>query len=306
MAKGYKPKFVPDVDPAKGPVNVELEPVNSPDATPDRSLQGRVADAKGKPIAGASVEMIGIESKDGNGRWGMLEGVDPMAVTDVNGEFSITAQKPFDMMDVRVEARRLAPKAFTKLSSGTHHELTLAEGASLTGRVLHEGKPLNGVSVGISAVDRSAGRYLGHFEAGTDANGVFSLSNLPPEADFDVYTRMITMKEFGAVPIQKFHTAADGQTTDLGDLITRPAHRLQGRVVLADGQPLPPNTHLHRARGCLGFAATHSQPKRRFRCHRHSARNHHAQRSRKGLSGIRPKQESGSIESHVLKRTCRP
>lgn len=248
VAKGYKPKFVSDVDPAKGPVAIELEPVNAADATPDRSLRGRVVDKKGKPLEGATVEMIGIESKDGNGSYGALKGIDPMSVTDANGEFMITAQKPFDMMDIRVEARRLAPRAFSKLSSGTHHDLTLAEGASVTGRVLAEGKPLKSVSVGISAVDRSAGRYLGHFEASTGPDGTFSLANLPPDADFYVYTRMSTMKEFGAVPIQKFHTAADGETTNLGDLIARPAFRLQGRLVLADGQPLPPNTRLFVSR----------------------------------------------------------
>jgi bla regulator protein BlaR1 len=244
IAKGYKPKFVPDVDPAKGPLNVELEPISDPNATPDRSLHGIVLDNKGKPLEGATVEANGIETKDGSTRYGTIQGVDQLVVTDANGEFLITSQKPFDMLDVKVTARGLAPKTFTKLSSGTVHELALAEGASVTGRVLFEGKPLKDVSVGISAVDRSAGHYLGKFETGTGPDGKFALANIPPDADFYVYTKMSTMKQFGAVPAQKFRTAADGASTDLGDLITRPAFRLQGRMVLADGQPLPPNTRL--------------------------------------------------------------
>jgi len=244
VAKGYKPKFIADVDPAKGAMNVELEPVFAADPTPDRSLRGRVIDNQGKPIEGAAVELIGIQTKDGSGRWGTIPGFDPMAVTDANGEFVISAQNSFDMMDVKVEARGLAPQAFSKLSSDTHHDLALADGATVTGRVLLDGKPLKGISVGISAVDRTAGHYLGHFESGTGPDGAFTMVNLPPDADFYVYTRMSSMKEFGTVPLQKFRTATDGKTTDLGDLIVHPAFRLQGRVVLADGQPLPPNTRL--------------------------------------------------------------
>ena len=45
---------------------------------------------------------------------------------------------------------------------------------------------------------------------------------------------MNTMKEFGAVPLQKIHTAAEGAGTEIGDLTASPAHHLQGRVVLSD------------------------------------------------------------------------
>jgi beta-lactamase regulating signal transducer with metallopeptidase domain len=245
VAKGYKPKFVSKVDPATGPVAIELEPINAADATPDRSLHGRVLDRKGNPIEGATVEMNGIRTKDGGGRWGNIEGIDPLAVTDANGEFLITAQKPFDMMDVKVEARLSAPQSFSELSSGAAgHDLKMTEGSSLTGRVMRDGKPLPGVTIGVSAVERSAGTYLGHFEVGAGANGVFAFMNLPPNADFYIYTTMNSMKEFGAVPIQKFHSGADGATTQIGDLIASPAYRLQGRVVLSDGQPIPPKTRL--------------------------------------------------------------
>jgi len=245
VAKGYKPKFVPKIDPAEGPVTIELEPITAADAPPERSLHGRVLDPKGNPVEGATVETVGMESKDGGGRWGSLPGIDPLAVTDEAGEFLITAQTPFDMLTVKVEARLFAPKDFSKLSSGdTRHDLTVTEGASVTGRVLLNGKPLNGVSVGVSAVDRTAGSYLGHYEVGTGADGKFVFLNVPPNADFYIYSLMNTTKEFGAVPIQKFRTGADGAITEIGDLIVGPAYRLQGRVVLSDGQPVPPNTRL--------------------------------------------------------------
>lgn len=245
VAKGYKPKFVAKVDPAKGPVTIELEPITAADAPPERSLRGRVVDATGTPIEGATVEMEGVESKDGRGSWGAISGVDPLAVTDEKGEFLITAKDPFDMMDVTVEARLFARKGFDKLpSGGVENELKITEGSTLTGHVMVDGKPLQGVAVGVSAVDRNAGSYLGHFEVGTGANGAFMFVNLPPDADFWVYGIMSTMKQYGAIPIQKIHTAKDGETLDVGDLALGPAHRLRGRVELADGQPVPPRTRL--------------------------------------------------------------
>ncbi len=246
VAKGYKPKYVSKVDPAEGtPVKVELEPIESADAAPDRSLRGRVVNLKGAPIEGAVVDMQGIETKDGGGSWGMLPGIDPLAVTDGNGEFLITAKNPFEMMTVKVTARIYADKNFNKLASGAaRHELVMTEGAALTGRVLLDGKPLAGVSVGVSAVERAAGSYLGHFEVGTGDHGNFVFVNLPPDGDFQIYTLMGTMKKIGEVPPQRIHTGKDGETTDAGDLVVGPAHRLAGRVVLADGQPVPPKTRL--------------------------------------------------------------
>lgn len=245
VAKGYQPKYVNDVDPANGkPVKIKLEPIESADAAPDRSLRGRVVDAHGHPIEGAVVDMVGIETKDGGGSYGMLAGIDPLAVSDGNGEFLITAKKPFDMMDAKVSARTFADKPFKKLPSGRLNQLVMTEGAALAGRVVRDGKPLAGVSVGVSAVDRTAGNNLGHFEVGTSENGDFAFVNLPPDADFEIYTLMGTMKKLGAVLERQIHTGKDGETTNVGDLTALPAHRLAGRVVLADGQPLPAKTRL--------------------------------------------------------------
>jgi len=248
VAKGYQPKSVSKVDPAKGPVKIELEPIQSADAAPDRSLRGRVVNPQGKPVEGAVVEMVGVETKAGGGSYGALPGIDPLAVTDEKGEFLITAKQPFEMMDVKVSARTFADKSFSRLPVGKQNELVMTEGATITGRVLLDGHPLKGVGVGISGVERQAGVYAGHFGTGTDAEGKFALVNIPPDVDFWIYTSMISMKKFGAVPIQKIHSGKDGETTDTGDLIAAPAHRLAGRVVLADGQPLPPKVRLFISR----------------------------------------------------------
>jgi beta-lactamase regulating signal transducer with metallopeptidase domain len=244
VAKGYQPKTVSKVDPAKGPMKIGLAPLADADAAPDRSLRGRVVNSEGHPIQGAVVDMVGIETKSGGGRYGALEGIDPLAVTDENGEFLITSQKPFDLMDVKVSARTFADKSFRQLPSGKPNTLAVTEGATIRGRVVSGGHPVKGVSVGISGVERESSVYVGHFEIGTDADGKFTFVNVPPDVDFWIYTGMSSMKGFGAVPMRKIHSAKDDETNNVGDLVAAPAHTLAGRVVLADGQPLPPKVRL--------------------------------------------------------------
>ncbi|MDR3457161.1 MAG: M56 family metallopeptidase [Verrucomicrobiae bacterium] len=250
VAKGCQPKYVSKVDPLDGtPVKIELDPIEAADAAPGQSLRGRVVNQGGRPVAGAVVDVQGWETRNGGGMWGTLPGIDPRAVTDENGDFLITSKKPFELLTVRVSARTYAEKNFNRLSSGAErHDLVLTEGAALKGRVLLDGKPVGGVSAGVSGTERQSGVFLGHFEVGTTEQGEFLFLNLPPDGDFQLYTVMRTMKQSGAVPEQRIHTARDGETTDAGDLAVAPAHRLAGRVVLADGQPVPPKTRLLIAR----------------------------------------------------------
>ncbi|MDB6019134.1 MAG: hypothetical protein JWR19_3623 [Pedosphaera sp.] len=245
VAKGYAPKFVSEVDPVKGAVEVKLKPSDPSQAGAERSLRGRVVDPKGNPIEGAVVNAHGIRQKDGSAIWGTLTGVDPLAVTDGQGEFIITALNPFESMDVRVEARAFANKTFTQLASGMQrHDLIMTEGVTVSGRVMLNGQALKNVSVGIVSVDRGMENFTGNFEIGTDASGHFAFMNLPPKVDYYVYGLMNSLKPYGAIPIVKLHTGSDGETTEVGDLVVVPAYRLSGRVVLADGQAVPPKTQL--------------------------------------------------------------
>jgi len=245
VAKGFKPKYVNKVDPATGPISVKLDPIELTDAAPENCLHGRVKDAKGKAVAGAVVEAHGIRTRNGGGRWGSLPGVDPLAVTDENGEFLITSQKPFDQMDVRLSARGFANRTITELSSGASvHELTLTEGAAIRGRVLFNGQPVTNVTVGVVSVNRDMEHFTGNFDIGTDSDGRFLFVSLPPEVDYYIYGSMDAFKKLGAIPLRTIHAGKDGEVTDIGNLVVGPAHRLAGRVVLADGAEIPAKTRL--------------------------------------------------------------
>ena len=109
---------------------------------------------------------------------------------------------------------------------------------------MFHGRPLTNGSVGIVSVDRGMENFTGNFEIGTGSDGKFEFMNLPPDVDYYVYGLMKTLKAYGAIPITRLHAGADGETTGTGDLVVMPAYRLAGRVVLADGQAVPPKTRL--------------------------------------------------------------
>ena len=100
--------------------------------------------------------------------------------------------------DLKVEACDLATQNFELLPLGeTSHELRLAEGATVIGRLLKDGKPLAGVEVGIVQENRTAGHFTGARSIGTDAAGRFTFSNIGPVGNWSVYGLMSSMQGQG-------------------------------------------------------------------------------------------------------------
>jgi hypothetical protein len=174
---------------------------------------------------------------------GACEGVDPLAVTDEDGKFLIATTKRFDWMTVAAEARLFAKRKFFKLPNGKAHDLKLTEGATVSGRVLKDGMPLKNVELGLVSVDRGE-NFTGEFVIGTDAEGRFQFLNVPPYQVYYLYGHSASFKGLGAIPIKSVRVSADGSTKYAGDLTVEPGLRLVGRVALADGGAIPPNTQV--------------------------------------------------------------
>ena len=242
-AKGFEPTFATKVDPLAGPLNVRLEKFNRSGLGPKTKVAGRVVDSKGEPVVGARVDPEGVQRGTGTS-WGGLDGVDPLAITDENGEFLITSKQPFDSLSVVIEARSFAKLRKNGLASDVVHTVTLTEGATITGHLLVNGLPLKAVAVGLAGANRGAGEFVGDYQIGTDTDGRFTFLSLPPKTDYFIYGIMDSLKAHGSVPAKRIRTEGDGVTTDIGDLTVAPGLRLAGKVELSDGAKPPPHTRL--------------------------------------------------------------
>jgi hypothetical protein len=241
-AKGRQPVFVPDVDPFSGPVEVRLPPLNETDLGPEQALRGRIVNPEGEPLQAAVVRFEFFYGEEAN-CGGRCEGVDLIAVTDDEGEFLITSRKKFDWMTVSAEAPGYAKRKFHKLDSTRAHELKLAEGARVAGRLLKNGQPLPNAVLGLVSVNRSE-MFTGDYQIGANEEGRFLFSNIPPYQEYYLYGLMDSLRPHGALPARKIRVLANGSIRELGDLEVAPGFRLSGHVRLSDGQPLQPGVKL--------------------------------------------------------------
>jgi protocatechuate 3,4-dioxygenase beta subunit len=241
--EGYKPLLVRKVDPAKGPMEAKLESFDWKKLDPKRVIRGRVVDAKGDPVAGAELSASMFKTSS----WGgYTPGIfDPVAVTNLQGEFVMTAKEPIEHVTLEVKARGLAPIVSGKLTpERTDHELRLGVGVAVTGKLLLDGKPVPRAGVGLVQVDRGADGFLGHTEIATNESGEFRFDNVHPDIEFAVYSLMHSLKKTGATSVKVVRTGKDDTTLEAGALEVVPVHRLTGKVTLSDGKSLPPDVRV--------------------------------------------------------------
>lgn len=243
VAPGYVPQLLADIDPAAGPLTVRLEPVDPAKARPDTVLHGRVMDARGHPVAGALVRIQGVT------RNGMMrlpaDNIDPFSISDEAGNFTVHGRTPFTAAEGAVEAAGFATGLFEGWTPGAAiHALTLVDGAALQGRVLLAGRPVAEVDVRLDNFGADSGSEAWHYSALTDDRGRFLFTHLPPNRSCTIYGTMVSLGDRGAIPKHRVPVGENGSTNDIGDLHLGPAFKIQGRIRLSDGKPIPPNSQL--------------------------------------------------------------
>lgn len=247
MAERYQASFQPDVDPAARPVTIRLSRSPAAPDDPRRVLRARIVDGSGAPVLGALVEPVGYRIDHPVGSWdsgfGSI-GVTPV-ITGATGRLSLALPREVDSLFLAVEARGQAPKVFGRVPTGAQENaLRLGIGRSIKGRFVQDGRPVSGAVIGTAQVSRDAETSVGDQTAETDANGRFLLFNLPPDEALVVYGKMDSFGGRGALAERETGREPDGAVRDLGDLGLEPGIALSGRVVLADGKPVPPHTRV--------------------------------------------------------------
>jgi hypothetical protein len=238
---GYAPTFVKQIDPAAGPVTATT-PTREIPRDPSKLLLGRVVGENGRPIHNAVIHPKALSWQTPSGPTdavGAIEGLDPIAVSNDKGEFEVAFDKPGIHMTLSVEARGMAPKRFKELPMGEkRHDLKLTEGATVFGRVMHDGKPVSNAQMGLVSVDRGR-EFYSEIRIGTGADGQFLFSNVPAAGDWYVYPKMESIVELGSARAFRVSTKENGETVRVADIILVTGNQVRGQVVLTDGKPIP-------------------------------------------------------------------
>ena len=211
-------------------------PRAAPASTPSRA---RLLGPQGKPVAWASVEPQGISETPGSTSWGGSHGFPEQLLSNTNGEFTLSRNKPFTRVQVEIHASGLAPANVWLHVTNDATTIELGVGAVVRGRVLKDGKPLAGARVGVSGKDRSSEVFAGHYETTAAGDGTFAFNHLPPNTAWYFYGLMASLKQHGAIPPTLVQSSDHGETTDLGDVEVGPGLRLAGKVQTRHGEPLP-------------------------------------------------------------------
>ena len=126
-----------------------------------------------------------------------------MAVSNLRGEFVLTSKSPIHYADLHVEGNGVAPRIFVaRKPEANPQRIRMTAGATLTGRLLRDGKPVSGVAVGIAQTSRNADTFLGDMTIGTQPDGRFTFMNVFPDENYFAYGLMESFKDGGAVAAQ--------------------------------------------------------------------------------------------------------
>lgn len=254
VSAGREPRLLAQVNSLGGqPLHVIRSASRKLPHDPRRILRGRVIGPLGQPVVGAIVNPFGCKAvakrqmgRYATDRWqGPMPGTDPQATTDNDGRFVIVTGEPMVGVDLFVRCAGMERKKFELVPTGLDEQrLQLGAGATVQGRLVEGNEPLAGTRIGLVQQDRGMDQFVGPFETTTDREGRFTFANLPAETKMILHGYMEDLGPRGALPARTVQTRGNSKLLDLGDVAIERAHRLSGRLVLADGKAVPPHTRV--------------------------------------------------------------
>jgi hypothetical protein len=233
------------VDPAQGslpPIKLSQRASSPSDS---QIVHGRVTDVAGNPIAAALVEPVGATHGDIRSI-GELPWIDPLAATNASGEFTIVATQPVEKIMLLISPRALAPKIVTESPGAAANSIVLTEGATVIGRLVEpNGTPAAHAEVVMISHANYNGLAFGDMRVGTDKDGSFAFTNVPPGRIWGIYPAIESLQgqNLTAAPIW-CETTTDRQVVDVGKLTLRPGFTVAGKIELPGKEVIPPGMHV--------------------------------------------------------------
>jgi hypothetical protein len=216
LARDFRTRSLPAIDPLKGPLAISLERQDLSRYGPEHLVQGRVVDPENQPVLGAVISVEQTVGEDVNDSH-FVDGTDMVAITDADGRFALTSVKRLDSMNLEIDAPNLARKKFFHVPPGRARQFPLTEGATVTGRLLDGKQPLAMVAIGVNSVDAS-GRSAGRFDTKTDAQGRFQIEHIAPYQDYYLYKVVPLGSSEAQTKWRRIEVRGDGSRVDLGDV----------------------------------------------------------------------------------------
>jgi uncharacterized GH25 family protein len=243
---GYLSAQVKANDSSNGMAPTAILNLRTPITDPSRVAKGRVTDGAGDAVPDAVVKAEGVEIDKG-ALIGTIPGLDPLAVTNDNGEFELDYAKPATRMLLSVEARTYAPKFAVLVTGPDRQTIELARGATIRGRLMQDGKPVGNAEVGLIGQARGGfgaqltivGTPYSELRVGTQKDGSFALSDVPIQTNWYVYAKMESVASRGATEPKACATTRSDEIVNVGDIQLRPGYHFEGNVLLSDGKPVP-------------------------------------------------------------------
>jgi hypothetical protein len=245
---GYTPTFLKRIDPLEGPAPTVALRARTRGGDLSRVVRGRVVDSRRNPVRDAVVTPQGVLlPRDGETIYGAPAGLDPMAVSNEEGDFEIAYSEPALKMALMVEPRAMAPKFVILPTGPERHTITVSNGAIVRGRLTENGKPVAGAEIGLNPRQGWFGRanltisgsFYEEMRIGTQDDGTFAITGVPFPEDWNIYGKMESIASRGATGPILLTTSHDSQEVNVGDILIQRGYHLRGKVVLSDQKPIP-------------------------------------------------------------------
>ncbi len=246
VKQGFIPTAKGGVDPAQG----QLQPVKltarSGPTDDSKIVRGRVTDVAGNPIAGTLIESVAGTLPDGGRYFGKVDWIDPLAATNMAGEFEIVATKTIDEITLKISPRGLAPKLVSERPGPATDSIVLTPGATILGRMVGpNGTPIAHAEVVLTLHDHAASESLSDMRVGTDDDGSFAFTNVPARGIWGIYPTVESLKERNLTASPRWcETAADQEVINLGKLRLRPGYFVTGKIIMPDKKEIPSGMHV--------------------------------------------------------------